>query len=117
MENIVKFSVNHWWPGEDYPNSEPFITWLKDLNLDKFLRNDSWCKSNKICVNWCFIDMSSNFCVTATYDWVKENCSCIFGTKFYYSNDSVEDRFGLDFLEYCEENFGSHEIDLEGIYD
>lgn len=113
MENIVKFSVNDWEVEKDYPSAEPFLTWLYVDNFEDFLMNDKWCKDNKICVKWCIIDMSFNFCITATYDWVKMNCPSILNSKFCYSNNSVRDRFGIKFLDYCEENFGSIDVELE----
>ena len=61
-DDIIYFEVNNWFPGRDYPDCEPFLTWMRDLGSP--LQNDDWCKEQKICVVYEFIDMSQNFKVT-----------------------------------------------------
>ena len=110
---LVHFEVNNWFSGRDYPNVEPFLSWLKDdLNLQ--LKNDEWAKQNKLCIIMQFVDMSVNFCVTATKDWVEHNCSCLLTTHKQFvvqPNESNEyiGKFGDKFLEYSPENWGVHQ--------
>ena len=44
-EEIVYFELNNWMPDKDYPNAEPFKTWIsyKHFNFD----NEDWIKDNK----------------------------------------------------------------------
>lgn len=73
MDDIIYFELNNWFCGRDYPNAEPFITWMSDdLNI-KF-NDENWVKEQELCVTTCFIDMSQNFCITAPKKWVKKNC-------------------------------------------
>jgi len=110
MNNIIYFELNNWSPGKDYPAEEPFITWMgNDLRL-KF-NNENWVKENKLCVVAGLVDMSINFCITATKDWVEENCPKLLTDyqDFQRYPDKWGDimgRFGHDFLEYSQENFG-----------
>ena len=111
MEELVYFEVNNWSPGKDYPICEPFIEWLSnDLNIQ--FRSDEWAKENKICVLASIVDMSNNFCVTATKKWVEENCPKLLeeeNSKFLRYPDEYGDvygQFGNYFLEYEEYNFG-----------
>ena len=72
-DNIIYFELDNWFAGRDYPNAEPFLTWMRDdLNL-KFA-DDNWCKENKLCVIGGVIDMSVCFCIAALRSWVEENC-------------------------------------------
>ena len=116
MNEIVYFELNNWSAGRDYPNNEPFISWMcDDLNI-KF-NNEEWVKENKLCVVFDIVDMSFNFCITATKEWVEENCPDLLTkyTEFLRTPDKygdIEGRFGHEFLEYNEDNFGIHEVDL-----
>ena len=61
--------------------------------------------------------MSQNFCITATKEWVEENCPTLLTTynKYLRFTDEYGDvygRFGHEFLEYNEDNFGITEVDL-----
>lgn len=131
-KDIVKFTLNNWMVGEDYPPGEPFNTWMGQYTL----RNDAWCKEQKICVYYGNIDMSTNYCVTATREWVEKNCPKLLTDESYtyktiihykgedtikehtkkysdfvvYEDDDEEEvnnRFDWPFLEYKEENFGA----------
>ena len=132
MSEVVYFELNNWFCGRDYPVGGNLKTWVENGQFN----NDAWCRENKICVQAGVIDMSENWCITASHDWVKENCpellsgenfeyiictySCGGHTeKTYIGNYSqflchedvygdVWGRFGWPFLEYAEENFGSH---------
>lgn len=131
MEEIIYFSVNNWFYGVHYPPTENFEKWLRnDGNLA--FTNDEWCKNNKLCVNYGIIDMSVNFTVSAPKSWVEKNCPELLPDKSYdYNIDVIKtkrnthsdfvytpekdnpfvDKFGQPFLEYKEDNLGSHYYD------
>lgn len=72
-DEVVYFELDNWFCGRDYPNAEPFISWMgNDYNLR--FRNEEWCKQNKLCVKAGLIDMSVCFCIAAPRKWVEENC-------------------------------------------
>jgi hypothetical protein len=110
MNDIVYFELNNWYAGTDYPNEEPFITWMgNDCNL--MFQNEEWVKQNKLCVAEDIVDMSVNFCITATKEWVLENCPKLLTDykeflRFPNEDEIVESRFGFVFLDYSEDNFG-----------
>lgn len=112
MSDIVYFELNDWTLGEHYPNEEPFISWVgNNRNNSTTLYDEIWVKQNKLCIVADFIDMSVNFCVTATKEWVLENCPKLLTDyknflRFPDEDGLVEGRFGNVFLEYSEENFG-----------
>ncbi len=62
--DIVYFEVNNWFCGRDFPDCEPFLTWMRD-DCNKF-NNAEWVEQNKLCVIFQLVDMSFNYCVTAT---------------------------------------------------
>jgi hypothetical protein len=112
MSDIVYFELNNWMPSEDYPDEEPFISWVgNNRNNSTTFYDKIWVKQNKLCIVADFIDMSVNFCVTATKEWVLENCPKLltdYKDFLRYPNEDglVEGRFETRFLEYSEENFG-----------
>lgn len=115
MDNeVVYFELNNWFAGEHYPAEEPFLTWIgHDLSIH--FNNEDWVNDNKLCVVRHMIDMSMNFCVTATKEWVDTNCPKLLTehTKFlrYPDKDGyVEGQFGDEFLEYSEENIGITDV-------
>lgn len=117
MEDIICFELNNWLAGRDYPDNERFRKWMgNDLHL--FFKNEDWVKENKLCVVETLIDMSVNFCVTATKKWVEENCPELLTeyTNFLRTPDDkgeVYGSFNTHFLEYCDENIGITEEDEE----
>ena len=114
--DVVYFELNNWFAGEDYPNAEPFLSWMRnDLNI-KF-RNEDWVIENELCVVASMVDMSSNFCITAKKEWVEKNCPKLLTDykEFLRYPEKYEDededgdvygRFGCHFLEWSKENFG-----------
>lgn len=81
FEDLVCFEVNNWTPGEDYPLCEPFISWMgDDLNLR--FGDEEWDKENKLCVKGSAVDMSVSFQVTATKEWVEQNCPCLLQPEY-----------------------------------
>ena len=114
--DIVYFELNNWFSGRDYPNAEPFLSWMKD-DLNQKFRDEEWIKENKLVVVESLVDMSMNFCITATKEWVEENCHELLSTykNFVRKPEDDEDvpygRFGCPFLEYKEENIGYHYAD------
>lgn len=137
MDNIIYFEFNNWFNGRDYPIGEPFETWVPQF----YFRNDEWCKENQLCVVESYVDMSVNWCITATKEWVEKNCPKLLEDEDYditilrygadgnreiietynYKNflrekdedGEVYGRFDCPFLEWREENFGSHFYDEE----
>ena len=110
MEDIIYFELNNWFEGSDYPDNDRFRKWMgNDLHL--FFGDEDWVKENKLCVVETYIDMSVNFCVTATKKWVDDNCPELLSeySKFLRVPDDEGDvcgRFGTIFLDYCDENIG-----------
>ena len=108
-DDIIYFELNNWSTGKDYPDSEPFLSWIKD---NKF-RDENWIKENKLVVVESIVDMSLNYCVAATKEWVQSKCPELL-TKYtqfirYEEDDDLpEGRFGCPFLEYNEDNIGCH---------
>lgn len=114
---IIHFELNNWSCGKDYPDVEPFLTWIgNDLNIH--FNNEDWVKENKLCVVRTIIDMSVNFCITTTKKWVEKNCPKLL-TEYnsflrYPDKDGyIEGRFETDFLEYLEKNIGITEEEEE----
>ena len=123
-DNIIYFEVNNWFAGRDYPDCEPFTSWLGDIG--SVFNNDEWFKQQKICVVHELIDMSDNYKITATQGWVEKNCPSLFNdeNKKFICNIDLDDydeeddeyyeqcRYGNGpFLKYSESNFGVHEYD------
>lgn len=132
-QDVIYFELNNWFAGKDYPDAEPFRTWMKDSVLQ--FSDDEWVKENKLCVYISMVDMSVNFCITATREWVEKNCPKLLSdegldTVFIHQSANetkevkeewrykdflrfpddgvVKGRFGCPFFEYSEENFGVH---------
>lgn len=109
-KEIVYFELNNWFAGEHYPAEEPFITWIgNDLNI--YFDNENWVYENKLCVVRNIIDMSVNFCITATKEWVKNNCPRLLTEHIDFlrypdKDGDVYGQFGDKFLKYSEENIG-----------
>lgn len=108
--DIVYFELNNWICGKSYPNAEPFLSWLTDFNDIKF-DNINWIKKNKICVVESIIDMSINFCITATKEWVDDNCPELLTKymeflRFPDEYGDVEGKWGNHFKEWSEDNIG-----------
>ena len=79
MSNVVYFELNNNTVGDDYPPCEPFKSWIHCLN---FNQND-WCIENHLCVVAGTIKSSINWCITAPYEWVMENCPDILSNKTF----------------------------------
>ena len=136
VKDIVYIELNNWFGGRDYPlNCE-----LAEMVKAGRFSDDQWCKENKLCVYRGFVDMSINWCITASMEWVEENCPELLGDECYeytvymhnaegdhelhytkqYSDflryeseyGNVSGKFG-PFLEYCEENFGITDCDCD----
>lgn len=107
---LVHFELNNWSRGVDYPDDEPFRTWMgNDLNL-KFY-NEEWLKENQLCVVAEIIDMSVTFCITATKEWVEKNCPTLLTKYQDFIRQPDEDgtyygKFDTLFTEWEPENFG-----------
>ena len=113
---IIYFELNNWACGRDYPDAEPFIGWMVN-DLKQQFRYEDWVKENKLVVVESIVDMSLNYCISATKEWVEKNCPELL-TKFtqfirtcneYDDEDDLpEGQFGCPFLEYTDENIGCH---------
>lgn len=107
---VVYFELNNWMRGSDYPDKEPFITWMADDFNIAFL-NEKWVKENNLCVLAAQVDMSANFCITAPKEWVEAKCPSLFEKyknfiRFPDKYGDIFGKFGHEFLEYKEENIG-----------
>ena len=71
--DVIYFSINNWMCGEHYPPTENFKKWFRD-DLNQSFANDVWCKENKLCVYYGTVDMSTNYTVSASREWVEKNC-------------------------------------------
>lgn len=103
--DVVYFELNNWACGRDYPDAEPFISWLED-DLNQQFRNEEWIKENKLIVVESMVDMSLNFCISAPKSWVEENCPELLIKYTEFLRKDMEGRFGCPFLEYKEEQVG-----------
>ncbi len=116
MEEVIYFELNDWFAGRDYPDDEPFISWMNnDLEIE--FGNEEWVKKNKLCVVADIVDMSQNFCVTAPKKWAEENCPKLLNEFKEFLRNPDEDgdvygRFGHEFLEYNDINIGIKYVDL-----
>lgn len=117
---IIYFELNNWFSGRDYPNAEPFLSWMQCNKENKYyiqFRDESWIKENKLVVVESLVDMSTNFCITATKEWAEQNCPELLSTYKEFIRQLDEDdeapygRFGCPFLEYEENNIGYHYAD------
>lgn len=122
---VIYFELNDWFCGRDYPDDEPFIEWMSDDNFYIKFRDKKWIEENKLVVVESIVDMSLNFCITATKEWVQSNCPKLLTeyTKFIRYAEEDDDvpygRFGCPFLEYEEDNIGYHfaeEVECNGYY-
>lgn len=116
-KEIVYFELNNWSCGKDYPAAEPFLSWMGNDYKLAFL-NESFVRENKLCVVKDIIDMSVNFCITATKQWVMDNCPELLTkyTDFLRYPDEYGDvigRFDNEFLEYDEENIGIQDVYID----
>lgn len=117
MDNneIVYFELNNWFCGRDYPDAEPFLSWMcNDLQIQ--FRDRNWVEDNELCVIGGFLDMSQNFLITAKKSWVEENCPELLTKyreflRFPDKYGDVVGRFSHYFLEYCPKNIGLTWVD------
>ena len=118
-DEIIYFHLNNWYAGENYPNAEPFLTWIRGDGLS-LLNTDKFAKENKICVVVYPVDMSISYNITAPKKWVEENCPELLTKykKFIVEENEDGFRYGPytenEFLEYTEENIGLHQQDPHG---
>lgn len=89
-KDVVYFSVNNWFSGRDYPPLECFHKWLGD-DLNQNFRSDEWCKENKLCVYYGCVDMSQNYTVSASREWVEKNCPELLTDKEYTYIERMSD--------------------------
>jgi hypothetical protein len=110
ISNAVYFELNDWWPDEYYPDEEPFKAWME--TIPSILTNDEWARKNKLCIKYELIDQSLDYLISASEDWIKENCPnlltkyCQFLRQPY--KGEVCSNYGTNFLEYTSKNYGSY---------
>lgn len=109
---IIYFELNNWACGYHYPDDEPFTDWMSD-DLEQRFMDEKWVNENKLVVVESLIDMSFNYCITATKEWVQLNCPKLLTEytqfiRYGEDGDLPEGRFGCPFLEYNENNIGHH---------
>ena len=78
-KNVIYFELNNWFGGRDYPDVEPFSTWI---STRKFSDPD-WCKENKLAVKFGNIGMSEHYCISASREWVEKNCPDLLSDKTF----------------------------------
>lgn len=113
----IYFQLNNWMPGDDYPDAEPFSTWLAFSDKDGCdystlkLMDENWVRENKLCIATNLVDMSLTFRISATKEWVAANCPDLL-TKYKEfvvvpdKDGIMKDRFGYVFHIYSEDNIG-----------
>lgn len=116
-KELVYFELNNWHCGLDYPPVEPFVSWMAD-DFNIVFSNEEWIKQNRLCVVADVIDMSQNFCITATREWVEKNCPLLLTefTEFLRypdEDDIVYGKWGHEFFKYEEDNIGCFWVELE----
>ena len=110
-EKIIYFELNNWMSERDHPDAQPFDSWMNDYNLNNFFSSERWTKQNNLCVVITQVDMSVNYCISATEDWVKKCCPELLTKYKQFIREEKDNfvpigRFGSPFLEYKKENFG-----------
>ena len=111
MNEIVYFELNNWCPGDDYPNAEPYHSWLNPKDHYFIFRDTKYIKENKLIVVEFIIDQSINYCISAPKQWVKQNCPSLL-TKYteflrYPDEDGcVYSKFGIPFRTWNEKDIG-----------
>lgn len=110
---LVRFELNNWFGGMDYPDEEPFITWMCD-DLNQYFMKENWTKENGLVVTVALVDMSFNYCIVAKKDWVERFCPKLLTTYSEFVRDKSQ--FDIPFREYCPENLGVrwYDFDLGG---
>lgn len=105
---LIRFELNNWFGGRDYPDEEPFITWMCD-DLNQYFM-----KENGLVVTVALVDMSFNYCIVAKKDWVERFCPKLLTTYSEFVRDKSQ--FDIPFREYCPENLGVrwYDFDLGG---
>ena len=71
-EELIYFELNNWCSGENYPDAEPFLTWMS--GYVSVFRNAEWVKGQGLAVVFYPIDISQSYLITAPKSWVEENC-------------------------------------------
>ena len=50
---VVYFELNNWFSGRDYPDAEPFLSWMECNKENKYyiqFRDESWIEENRLVV-------------------------------------------------------------------
>ena len=79
MTDIIYFELNTYLSGETYPPAAPFVEWVRSMQFSK----NNWCIENQLCVVVEIINDTFNWCITATREWVEENCPDLLSNKTF----------------------------------
>lgn len=107
-DDIVYFWLNDW----DYPEEEPYLSWmLGEKDNKSVFQDEDWVKANKLCVILVPYIMDIYFFITAKREWVEKNCPSILTEYSDYirtpdENGEVPDPICGRYKTYCEENIG-----------
>ncbi len=111
-DNAVYFELNMWEAGTFYPDESPFTDWITFRgNKQPLLDDIQFVRDNKLCVVVTVIDQSLIYCISASRDWVQQQCPNLLTkyTKFlrHPSKDgNVYGQWGTEFIRYTEDNIG-----------
>lgn len=81
LTDVIYFELNNWECGKDYPDEEPFISWMNDKDFLSVFASEDWVRENQLVVRASMADMSLNVCVTAPQSWVEKNCPNLLTAK------------------------------------
>ena len=136
MNDIVYFTLNNWFSGRDYPGIEPIKTWVEDYQFkdDEWVKENKLvvvCGPIDMSMNYCiaapkeWVEENCSWLLgdeEYTYkihhyqasheppNWYTEEvCKPSNFVKYPdFEEGEVEGQYGMDFMEYCEENIGVH---------
>lgn len=92
--NLIHIWLNN-WSNKYCPPEEPFLTWLDDDNLT--LCDNQWMsKQDGITACYSLVDMSINFAVTATEEWVRKNCPILLENQDYRKKFTIDNIYNHD---------------------
>lgn len=138
MADLVSFELNNWFSGADYPPEEPFISWISHhaFSNDEWCKKNrlvvlvgnvdmsinycitaprSWVRENCPALlynkKYQYKTIRSSFNKKTNeieHEEILHDGSMSQFIRYPDEDGNVYGRFGWDFPEYCEENFGVH---------
>lgn len=119
---IVYFQCNNWTP---YPEEASRFIYdylegdfcSEDPDSTSVLKTpeeiDKWIRENDLCINQDLYDMSNQYWVTTTKEWLEENFPELLGVASEIPEDDLWVGDHMNFLQYREENVGCHLVENE----